>query len=176
MHAQKFARSLQVMSQIKHLRRVLEKLWKAGFTANPRKRHPWVRSDSCLPELLEEPLKPQEKKVKAACQYLCPSSKKQTHAFLGHMTYYCCCLPNFASVAVPLPDLTKKAEPKKVNWTPAAGNAFQALKMALSSSPVLRNPDFECSFLVYTDASESSLGAVLSLTVRRIPMSTSVAS
>ena len=35
------------------------------------------------------------------------------------------------------------------------------LKVALASSPVLRLPDFECQFVVTTDASDVAVGAIL---------------
>lgn len=47
-------------------------------------------------------------------------------------------------------------------WTPEADQAFRRLKMALTSGPVLRNPDFSRPFVLQTDASETGLGAVLS--------------
>ncbi|KAL0199496.1 hypothetical protein M9458_008036, partial [Cirrhinus mrigala] len=40
--------------------------------------------------------------------------------------------------------------------------AFIRIKTALTSSPVLRAPDFSCPFLLQTDASDTGLGAVLS--------------
>ncbi len=47
-------------------------------------------------------------------------------------------------------------------WTPEAEEALRRVKMALSSEPVLRAPDFSCPFLLQTDASDTGLGAVLS--------------
>lgn len=51
---------------------------------------------------------------------------------------------------------------EKVRRSAEARSAFQQLKMALTSEPILRNPDFDLPFLVQTDASETDLGAVLS--------------
>jgi hypothetical protein len=46
-------------------------------------------------------------------------------------------------------------------WTPEHEAAFQALKQALSQSPVLALPNFAKPFTIETDASDSGVGAVL---------------
>lgn len=46
-------------------------------------------------------------------------------------------------------------------WTPDSEVAFQNLKQAMVSSPVLALPDFTKPFIVETDASSKGLGAVL---------------
>lgn len=61
---------------------------------------------------------------------------------------------------LPLSDMTRTSEPETVCWTPQTEQAFQALKMALTISPILRNADFQWPFLVHMDVSETSLGAV----------------
>uniref|UniRef100_A0A9J8B9T8 ribonuclease H n=1 Tax=Cyprinus carpio carpio TaxID=630221 RepID=A0A9J8B9T8_CYPCA len=55
-----------------------------------------------------------------------------------------------------------RPQEKKVAWSPEAEEAFQQVKSALTTEPVLRAPDFTCPFLVQTDASDTGLGAVLS--------------
>ena len=47
-------------------------------------------------------------------------------------------------------------------WNPDAGRAFQQLKLALTTAPVLRLPDFNKLFDVAADASSLGIGAVLS--------------
>jgi hypothetical protein len=46
-------------------------------------------------------------------------------------------------------------------WSPAAAAAFEALKAALTSAPVLQLSDFLKSFVVNCDASGSDFGTVL---------------
>ncbi|KAF4091096.1 hypothetical protein AMELA_G00033140 [Ameiurus melas] len=111
-------------------------------------------------------LKPQAEKVEAVKGYPWPTLKKQVRAFLGLAGYYRRFVPNFSAIASPLSDLTKKGQPDRVRWSADAERAFRTLKEALTSEPMLRNPDFTLPFSVHTDASETGLGAVLSQTFK----------
>ena len=76
-----------------------------------------------------------------------------------------CCrrfIENYATLAVPLTDLTKKSMPDSVVWTAECEASFKSLKRALCQSPVLRSPDFKRQFILQTDASDRGVGAVLS--------------
>ncbi|KAI2645187.1 Retrovirus-related Pol polyprotein from transposon 17.6 [Labeo rohita] len=145
------------------LRRVLSELRRAGLTANPRKCHLALSEAKYLGFQVGRGLiRPQEKKVEAILTAPKPETKTQVRAFLGLAGYYRCFIPNFSSLAAPLTDLTRKGQPEKTRWTAATEEAFASLKAALTSSPVLRAPDFSCPFLLQTDASDTGLGAVLS--------------
>ena len=50
----------------------------------------------------------------------------------------------------------------KFQWTRKQQGAFDFLKQRLMTAPILAYPDFERSFILYTDASRTGLGAVLS--------------
>ena len=56
--------------------------------------------------------------------------------------------------------LLKKETP--FNWTNKQQTAFEQLKKRLITAPILQYPDFNKPFIVYTDASGTGLGAVLS--------------
>ncbi|KAI2647466.1 Retrovirus-related Pol polyprotein from transposon 17.6 [Labeo rohita] len=143
--------------------RVLSELRQAGLTANPRKCHLALSEAKYLGFQVGRGLiRPQEKKVEAIHSAPRPGTKTQVRAFLGLVGYYRCFIPNFSSLAAPLTDLTRKGQPEKVCWTPSAEEAFAQIKTALTSSPVLRAPDFSYPFLLQTDASDTGLGAVLS--------------
>ncbi|KAL0194996.1 hypothetical protein M9458_008568, partial [Cirrhinus mrigala] len=148
---------------LSHLRRVLTELRRAGLTANPQKCHLALSEAKYLGYQVGRGLiKPQTRKVEAIQAAPRPSTKTQVRAFLGLAGYYRCFIPNFSSIASPLTDLTRKGQPEKVVWSTEAEEAFQRVKKALTSEPVLRAPDFNRPFLVQTDASDTGIGAVLS--------------
>lgn len=62
-------------------------------------------------------------------------------------------------IAKPLTTLLKKRE--QFVWNTNTENAFQALKQALISAPVLALPDFTKAFTIETDACDLGVGAVL---------------
>ncbi len=148
---------------VERLRRVLSELRRAGLTANPRKCHLALSEVKYLGFQVGRGLiRPQEKKVEAVRSAPRPTTKTQVRAFLGLAGYYRCFIPDFSSLAAPLTDLTRKGQPEKVQWSSASEEAFQKIKEALTSEPILRAPDFSCPFLLQTDASDTGLGAVLS--------------
>ena len=51
---------------------------------------------------------------------------------------------------------------KSFQWSSACQHAFDALKSKLTTAPILGYPEFTCSFVLHSDASDSATGAVLS--------------
>ena len=80
-----------------------------------------------------------------------PRTKKEVRTFLGMVGYYRQFIRNFAELAEPLTQLTKKAEPEDIHWTERAEAAFQILKEALTHSKLMRNPDFNKTFVLQTE-------------------------
>uniref|UniRef100_A0A0N5CAI6 RNA-directed DNA polymerase n=1 Tax=Strongyloides papillosus TaxID=174720 RepID=A0A0N5CAI6_STREA len=68
-------------------------------------------------------------------------------------------IPNYAKRTEPLRHLLKKGVEYK--WTVECRKAFDSLKQALSSSPVLSSPKETGEFILQTDASYLGIGAVL---------------
>ena len=71
-----------------------------------------------------------------------PQTKKQVKAFLGLTGYYRRFIPDYATIAVPLTDLTKKSAPNQVGWTQKCDTSFNRLKELLCSSPILQIQNF----------------------------------
>lgn len=97
-------------------------------------------------------------KVKCAPR---PQTKKQLRSFLGLTGYYRNYIPNYAAIAVPLTDLTRKGLPNNIHWGESQEKAYNTLKNALVQKPILRLPDLQKAFTLRTDASDYGIGAVL---------------
>jgi len=97
-------------------------------------------------------------KVAAVASWPQPRSARGLRGFLGLAGYYRKFIRNYGTVAAPLTALLRK---DGFTWTDEATAAFDALKQALSTTPVLQLPDFDRQFTVDCDASGSGFGAVL---------------
>ncbi|KAL2102153.1 hypothetical protein ACEWY4_001321 [Coilia grayii] len=109
----------------------------------------------------DAPVRPQQDKVEAVQSCQRPQTKKDVRSFLGLVGWYRRFIPDFASRAAPLTDLTRKGGDPKVQWGEEQERAFMDLKGALCKGPVLQSPNFKETFTVHTDASSVGLGAVL---------------
>ncbi|KIN99117.1 hypothetical protein M404DRAFT_156113, partial [Pisolithus tinctorius Marx 270] len=103
---------------------------------------------------------PSEIKIEAIKTWPALTTLKELRSFLGFCNFYRQFISSFSQTARPLHDLSKKNA--KWTWGPEQSSAFEALKKALSSKPVLRLPDLRKPFVLHTDASKLGTGAVLS--------------
>ena len=78
---------------------------------------------------------------------------------MGLANYYNHYIKHFAQVAAPLTDLLDKRI--VWHWGPAEQGAFDALKNALTVTPVLALADATKPYVIKTNASELVVGAVL---------------
>ncbi|KAF8773528.1 Retrovirus-related Pol polyprotein like [Argiope bruennichi] len=99
-------------------------------------------------------------KISAVRHWTCPTDVHQLRSFLGLCTYYRKFVKNFSTIARPLHKLTEAKQ--KFIWTDECDNAFNKLKDALTSAPVLAYPEIGKQFILDTDASHECIGAVLS--------------
>ena len=101
-----------------------------------------------------------EKKLSGVLEWPVLTKVKQVQAFLGFVNFYRRFIENFAKISKPLSNLTKKDS--TWTWGKEQQSAFEVLKKAFTTAPVLRIPNDEDPFKLSTDASNFATGAVLS--------------
>ena len=99
-------------------------------------------------------------RVRQIEDWLRPTNVKEIRAFLGFCGYYRQFVRDYSTVAAPLVLLTRKIV--KWKWGKDQDIAFNDLRDALSSAPVLAPPDYSKLWIIDCDASNDAIGAVLS--------------
>ena len=146
---------------LERLVRVLARLRGAKLKLKPSKCLLMQRSLSFLGHVVSaEGVATDPDKIKLVSEWPEPTSVKKVKSFLGLAGYYWRFVHGYAEVAAPLHDLTKKDVTFK--WTDETQSAFDTLKAALTSSPILAMPTDDGEMVLDTDASDKSIGAVLS--------------
>ncbi|MBW0568712.1 hypothetical protein O181_108427, partial [Austropuccinia psidii MF-1] len=105
------------------------------------------------------PLGSTKNKVAAVLLKPMPQNKKEIQSFLGFSGYYRQHIKDFASIARPLYKLCDKDT--VFEMTVDRVKAFESLRQALTTAPLLLMPDLKLPFKLYIDASGDGLGAAL---------------
>lgn len=145
---------------IAHLIEVAQLLRKAGLTINITKSSFGLSQVKYLGYIVGNgSITVNSEKVKAITDYPVPKNIKGLRQFLGMAGWYRRFVADYATITFPLTELQTKKKPFK--WTAEAQEAFEKLKDALSTAPVLIHPDYSKRFIVQCDASKVGIGAVL---------------
>ena len=107
----------------------------------------------------QEGVQPDPEKVRAIRSMPPPTNVREVRSLMGMMSYYRRFMPNFSRIAQPLVELTKKYA--RFNWTKECQVAFEFLKESLTAVPLLAYPDTRLPYVLYTDASDTCIGACL---------------
>lgn len=147
-----------------HLRETLGRLRKHGLTAKPSKCVWGAATLVYLGHTVGHgKLSVPDCRVAALRKFRQPVTKRDLRAFLGTAGYYRRFIKNFATIALPLTDATKKNAPTKISWDEDMLSAFSILCNSLSDFSALVIPKPDDKFLLQTDASGRGIGAVLSV-------------
>jgi len=142
-----------------------ERLCAANLKLQPDKCEFLRRKVTYLGHIISENgVKPDPRKIEAVAKFPTPTNAKNIKQFLSLAGYYRRFIANFSKTAInfskTLIDLLKKD--REFEWKSDQKTAFDQLRTALCSEPLLQYPDFTQPFLITTDASGYAVGDILS--------------
>ncbi|KAF8046932.1 hypothetical protein N665_3324s0001 [Sinapis alba] len=144
----------------KHLRAVLGRLREQQLFAKLSKCSFWQRSVGFLGHIVsEQGISVDPEKIRAIQGRPRPKNATEIRSFLGLAGYYRKFVKGFASLAQPMTQLTGKDV--KFVWPDECEKCFSALKEMLTNAHILVLPEADEPYMVYTDASITGLGCVL---------------
>ncbi|MCO5571845.1 hypothetical protein L7F22_025593 [Adiantum nelumboides] len=139
------------------IRKVFEKCRLYRISLNPFKCQFWVKHGVILGLIVSKNgISTDEDKIKVILELPPPNNYKGVQRFMGHIGYYRWFILLFAKIARPLYKLLIEFK-----WTEECDQAYEVLKKALASAPILRAPNWNPVFHVHIDASNFAIGCVL---------------
>jgi len=141
---------------------VLRRLEENDLFVKPEKCVWKVREVRFLGVIIRENgVRMEKEKVQGVIEWPVPKSVKDVQKFLGLANYYRRFVKDFAKIARPLHEMTRKEN--KWNWGERQQKAFEELKEKFTTEPVLVTPDLDKEMRVEVDASDFAIGGVLSM-------------
>ena len=151
---------------IEYLERLLRCVTETGLKLKPSKCQFLRRQVTYLGHTISaEGVSCEAGKVEAVQNWPTPKTVTELWSFLGFASYYRRFIKGFTKIAGPLHDLvneSSKSTKKKTAivsllWGPIHQEAFESMKRALTTAPVLGYADYTKPFIVETDASHDGM-------------------
>lgn len=144
-----------------HVRIVLDRLRKNGLQAALHKCEFHVSQTKYLGFVIsKEGVSVDPSKVAAIKDWAKPTTVRGVQSFLGFCNFYRRFIRDYARIASPLTNLTKKGAP--FVWDSSCNSAFEELKKKLTSAPTLIHYRPNAKTRLETDASDETIAGVLS--------------
>ena len=165
--------SNSVDEHLRRLEQVLQRLRENCLKLSPKKCKFFMERVAYVGHVVSaKGIEADSSKTEKVQDWPVPKNSDDVRSFLGFAGYYRKFVKDFAKIARPLYDVmthpvsSKKRKRKPVikpswEWGDRQQQAFESIKQALVSPPILGYPDYRLPFEVHTDASGHGLGAVL---------------
>jgi len=148
---------------LENLDKVLQRCQEKDLVLNWEKCHFMVWEGIVLGHLVSERgIEVDKAKIEVIEQLPPLVNIKGIRSFLGHAGFYRRFIKNFSQTARPLTSLLAKDAP--FEFTDEFLKAFNTLKKALASAPIIQPLDWSLPFEIMCDASDFAVGAVLGQT------------
>ena len=145
---------------LRHLAEIFDRLISAGLTLKPNKCRFALKEVQYLGHVItKDGVCVDVAKTDAMRSFPVPTTQKEVRSFLGLCNYYRKFVKDYSKIASPLNALLSKDD--KFSWTMECQRAFDKLKSALTSPPVLAYPDHNKGFILTADASGTAIGYIL---------------
>ena len=150
---------------LKHVAQVLSILSRHNFQLSPAKCNIFQTQIHYLSHTISGiGFKPTNEKIQAILKLREPTTLAEANKFLGALSWYRKFIPQFATIAAPIHQITNLTKPnrKKFAWGDSQKQAFLQLKHLLVTSPLFLNfPDDNYPVILTTDASKCGIGGTL---------------
>ena len=134
---------------LEHLEEIFTRLKAAGLKLKLEKCCFFKKHIQYLRHLISaDGIQSLPEKLESIAKMPAPRNPKEVKQFLRLVGYYRKFVPRFTDISRVLTHLTKKDIEFK--WTPECENCFQILKEFLQQAPILRYPDPQASYTLYT--------------------------
>ena len=143
-----------------NLEAVLNRCIEKDLVLNWEKCHFMVRQGIVLGHIISERgIEVDKAKVELIAKLPSPTTVKGVRQFLGHAGFYRRFIKGFSSLSKPLCELL--AKDAKFIWDERCQNSFDQLKKFLTTTLIVRAPNWQLPFELMCDASDFAIGAVL---------------
>lgn len=150
-------------THLTHLNAVFDRFRSANLKLKPQKCHFAAKEVTYLGHVIsKQGIKVNPDKTAVIQSFPVPKDQTEVRAFLGICNYYRRFVKGYAFIAGPLNQLLQRNVP--FLWTEACDKAFQTLKQALMTPPILSYPNFDKGFILSIDASGYAISYILSQT------------
>lgn len=149
----------------RHLHEVFQRLTEYGLTINTDKSEFGREKLNFLGyHVSAAGIQPPDDKVEAISSFPKPKTIEELRRFLGMLNFYRDALPNQASKQLELNKLlhnTKRRDKTPITWTSASEEAFEQCRESIKEAATLSHPVPGAKQHIFTDASDTCMGAVL---------------
>ncbi|CAA7016379.1 unnamed protein product [Microthlaspi erraticum] len=148
------------VSCLSNLCRVLKRCEDTNLVLNWEKCHFMVREVIVFGhKISEKGIEVDQAKIEVMSQLAQPKTVKDVRSFLGHAGFYRRFIKDFSKIARPLTRLLCKET--EFMFDEECLKAFEMIKTALVTAPIVQAPNWDYPFEIMCDASDYAVGAVL---------------
>jgi len=145
----------------RHVRAILTRVRDTGLTLKASKCEFHTTETKYLGYVISpKGLRIDEEKIRTIKEWKEPITVKGIQSFLGFANFYRRFIKDYSKITAPLTSLIRKE--KKWEWNDEQQTAFEMLRTAMITEPILQHFDPEKPVTTKTDASDYTKGAICS--------------